>query len=249
MSYTVGRVAALARVSVRTLHHYDEIGLLSPAGRSEAGYRLYTHADLERLQQVLFFRELGLALDDIRRIMEDPSYDVRSALGMQRRELQERARRTSAMIEAVDAALDALERGEPMRPESMFESFDPSRYEEEVEQRWGSSEAYRESRKRTSRYRKEDWQRIQKESHELLVALAAHLSRGSAPTDAAVMDLAERHRLSIDRWYYPCPHAMHRGLGEMYVADARFAEKFESYGEGLAAFLRDAIEANALRAR
>lgn len=247
MSYTVGRLAALAGVSVRTLHHYDEIGLLSPSGRSEAGYRLYTHADLERLQQVLFFRELGFALDDIKRVMEDPSYDVRSALRMQRQVLEERASRTKTMIEAVDAALDALERGEPMKPETMFGSFDPTQYEREARAKWGNSNAYRESQKRTRRYRKQDWQRIHNESHELLLQLAEHLARGNDRTHPAVMDLAERHRMQIDRWYYPCPHAVHQGLGEMYVADPRFAEKFESYGTGLAEFLRDAIEANAAR--
>jgi MerR family transcriptional regulator, thiopeptide resistance regulator len=77
------------------------------------------------------------------------------------------------------------------------------------------------------------------------VELSDHLARGDAPTDPAVMDLAERHRMQIDRWYYPCSHTVHQGLGEMYVADPRFAEKFESYGTGLAAFLRDAIQANA----
>lgn len=247
MSYTVGRVAALAGVSVRTLHHYDAIGLLSPSGRSEAGYRLYTHADLERLQQVLFFRELGFALEDIGRVMKDPSYDLGSALLTQRRMLEERALRTKAMIESVDAALEALAKGETMKPENMFGSFDPTRYQEEAMERWSHTEAYRESAKRTRRYREEDWQTIQQELHQVLQELAERLARGQAPTDPAVMDLAERHRTHIDRWFYPCSPSMHQGLGEMYVADPRFAETIERHGEGLAAFLRDAIKANAAR--
>src|SRR5512132_4642698 len=111
MSLTVSQLAKLAGVSVRTLHHYDEVDLVRPSARSEAGYRLYEHADLERLQQVLFFRELGFPLEEIGRIVRSPDFDVRSALLMQRELLRERAERVEQLRKAVEAALDAVEKG------------------------------------------------------------------------------------------------------------------------------------------
>src|SRR5579872_1874814 len=105
-SHTVGDVAKIARVSVRTLHHYDEIGLLKPSGRSRSSYRLYTGGDLERLQQILFFRELGFALEDIARIVRDPAFDRREALVAQRAMLVEKGERLRTMVALVDKTLD-----------------------------------------------------------------------------------------------------------------------------------------------
>ncbi len=123
MSLTVSQVAKLAGVSVRALHHYDEIGLLRPSGRSEAGYRLYEQQDLQQLQQVLFFKELGFPLEEITRIVGDPAFDLRAALRMQRQLLTERATRVQALIQAVDSALESIEQGTVMTKEEMFEVF------------------------------------------------------------------------------------------------------------------------------
>jgi MerR family transcriptional regulator, thiopeptide resistance regulator len=251
MSLTVSQVARLAGVSVRTLHHYDEIGLLQPSGRSEAGYRLYEQPDLQRLQQVLFFKELGFPLEEISRIVRDPAFDLRAALLMQRRLLTERATRVQALIGAVDAALDSLEKGTAMTKEEMFEvfgDFDPAKYEDEARQRWGDSEAYKESARRTKRYTKQDWERIKAEGDQIQRDLVAHLEAGHAPTDPAVLEVAERHRAYITRWFYPCSHELHRGLGELYVSDPRFTENIDKLRPGLAAFTRDVFRANAERA-
>ncbi|WP_164013351.1 MerR family transcriptional regulator [Pyxidicoccus trucidator] len=250
MALTVSQVARLAKISVRALHHYDEIGLLSPSERSEAGYRLYTQVDLQRLQQVLFFRELGFPLEEVRRILGDPSFDLRSALLMQRQLLSERSARLDALLGAVDAALDALEKGKSMDQEKMFEAFgdfDPTKYEAEVKERWGDTEAYKESARRTSRYTKQDWTAIKEEMDRIQKSLAELLGAGRAPTEAAAMDLAEEYRQHISRWFYPCSYVMHRGLGEMYVADQRFTENIDRVRPGLARFLREAIIANAER--
>lgn len=250
MSWTVGETAKLARVSVRTLHHYDEIGLLAPSGRSEAGYRLYSHWDLEQLQQILLFKELGFSLTDITRIMSDPAFDRAGALRAQRRLLAEKARRAADMLATVDLALEAAEKGNAMDEKDMFEvfgDFDPKQYEDEVQQRWGDTEAYKVSMKRTSSYTKEDWKRITAETAAINEDLAALLDEGAAADDARVMDVAERHRLHIDRYFYPCSQEMHVGLGEMYVADPRFAANYEKVRQGLAVFMRDAIKANAMR--
>jgi DNA-binding transcriptional MerR regulator len=252
MAWTVGEVARTAKVSVRALHHYDALGLLVPSERSAAGYRLYGVEDLERLQQVLFFRELGFALEDIRGIMSDPLFDRRAALDAQRSLLAEKARRTTGMLAAIDRSLRALDEGVPMDEKEMFEvfgDFDPKDYEAEVMQRWGSTDAYSESARRAKRYTKEDWERFRAESDANGRALVEALERGLPPGDPAVMDLAEEARLLIDRWFYPCSHEMHVGLAEMYIADPRFTATYEKMHEGLARFVHEAIEANAARHR
>jgi MerR family transcriptional regulator, thiopeptide resistance regulator len=250
MKRTVSQVAQLTGVTVRTLHHYDEIGLLRPSARSEAGYRLYDDADLERLQQVLFFRVLEFPLEEIARIMHDPHFDVRAALQMQRQLLEKRAGEVRRLIDAVDAAINRLEKGTVMRDEDvaeLFGGFDPKDYEEEVKERWGDTEAYRESRRRTSAYTGQDWEKITKESGELFLQFAGLMTGGTPPTDVAAMNLAEQHRQHIERWFYPCPRAMHRALGENYVADSRFSANIDKNGPGLSAYLRDAFRANADR--
>ena len=252
MALKVSDVARLAGVSIRTLHHYDEIGLLRPSERSPAGYRLYGQGDLERLQQVLFFRELEFPLDEIKRIVADPDFDVGAALLMQRRLLIERATRIKALIAAVDAAIDSNQKGTTMSNEERFEvfgDFDPSKYEQEAKEKWGASDAYRESGRRTKGYTRGDWVKIKGESDAIIEELAKLLGGGHSSSSPEGMDLAERHRRHIERWFYPCPHSMHRALGEMYVADPRFSETFERRAQGLAAYARDAWRANADRHR
>ncbi|KUH39933.1 MULTISPECIES: MerR family transcriptional regulator [Streptomyces] len=250
MSYSVGQVAGFAGVTVRTLHHYDEIGLLCPSGRSRAGHRRYEDDDLDRLQQILFYRELGFPLDQVTALLDDPEADPREHLRRQHSLLTSRIADLQKMAEAVEHAMEARRMGINLTPEEKFEVFgdhDPDQYEEETEQRWGDTEAYRESRRRTARYTKADWQRMQDETKEWGARYAALLRDGGEPTDERAMDLAEEHRRQICRWYYECPHEMHRCLGDMYVADPRFTSFYEAVAPGMAAHLRDAIHANAAR--
>jgi MerR family transcriptional regulator, thiopeptide resistance regulator len=247
-TYTVGELADLAHVSIRTLHHYDAIGLLSPAQRTASGYRLYRHDELEQLQQILLFRELGFPLDAIGRLMLDPGFDRRAALIAQREQLAGRTRRMEAILGAIDTALDALSKGTTMNDADMFEvfgDFDPIVYEAEVQERWGSTEAYAESARRTARYGKDDWKAIKAESEAIGTGLGAALAAGAAPGDSEVQALVERHRRQIDERFYPCSKEMHATLGDMYVADPRFAATYEKIQPGLARFVRDAIRINA----
>jgi len=251
MGLTVGEVASLARVSVRTLHHYDDIGLLSPSERSESGYRHYSDADLATLQQILFFKELGFGLGDITRIMHDPDFDRLEALRMQRRMLADKSAQLALMAEAVDAAIGATEGGVRMDANDMFEAFgefDPREYEREAEERWGDTDAYKESARRTKRYTKEDWVEVRKETEAVNEGLAALLDEGVPADDPRAMDLAELHRATIDKRFYPVSQEMHVGLAEMYIADPRFAANYEKVHAGLAKYLHDAILANAKRA-
>ena len=250
--HTVGEVAALAKVTVRTLHHYDRIGLLVPSQRAENGYRLYGYADLERLRQILLLRELGFGLDAIGQMVDAGAYDQRRALIAHRELLRERQHRTERIIAGVDRALEAMEEERPMAKAKMFEGledFDHEQYEEEARERWGDSNAYKESMRRTRRYSKDDWTRIKAEGEEVMARLAALLEEGALSVSRAARELAEEHRHHIDRWFYPCSHAMHAGLADMYVADPRFTDYFEKRGEGLASFFREAILANAARRR
>jgi MerR family transcriptional regulator, thiopeptide resistance regulator len=247
-TYTVGELAELANVSVRTLHHYDAIGLLSPSERTGAGYRLYRHEDLEDLQQILLYRELDFPLDAIGRLMLDPAFDRRTALGAQRDQLTARRRRIDTILGAIDAALDALSKGIPMNDNDLFEvfgDFDPSAYEAEVKERWGDTDAYAESARRTGRYTKDDWKAIKAEAEAIGLGLGARLAAGATPDDPEARALVEQHRLHIDRWFYPCSMDMQVQLGEMYVADPRFAATYERIQPGLARFVRDAIRVNA----
>ena len=251
MSYTVSEVSQAAGVTVRTLHHYDEIGLLRPSARSKAGYRQYDDLDLERLQEVLFYRELGFGLKEITRLVDAPAHNRSRILKQQRKLIEQQIKRLQAMVESVDEALQAHEDGRTMNKDEMFDvfgDFDPAEYEDEVRDRWGETEAYAESSKRTARYTKEDWKRMGEESGAINRHLAELFAAGTAPETPEALRAAERHRLHIDRWFYPCSYEIHTGLGEMYVVDPRFTKFWDDFQPGLAVFVRDAFRANADRA-
>ena len=250
--HRVGQVAALARVTVRTLHHYDRIGLLSPSRRSAAGYRLYGYGDLERLRQIRLLRELHFSLEAIAEMLDAPAYDRRRALVAQRELLRERQERTDRIIRGGDRALTAMDEETQMDRADMFdglEELDHEQYEDEVEQRWGDGEAYKASMQRTRRYGKADWARIKEEGEDLLARLAALMAEGAPATGHAAMELAEEHRCHIDRWFYPCSREMHGSLADMYTTDMRFREYFEKRAKGLAVFVQKAIRANETRWR
>src|SRR6185503_11059591 len=150
--YQVKQVASLSGLTIRALHHYDSIGLLMPSARSPAGYRLYDDDDLLRLQQILIGRELGLSLEEIRRSLDDPHFDRKKALLAQREQLERRVRQAQEMVQAIDAALAVLDgksKGGNMDMKEIFGGFDPAKYEDEAKERWGNTDAYKESTKRT----------------------------------------------------------------------------------------------------
>ncbi|MEM7479731.1 MAG: MerR family transcriptional regulator [Acidobacteriota bacterium] len=245
--HRVQEVAEIAGVSVRTLHHYDSIGLLIPVTRTDAGYRQYDDDNLLRLQEILICREFGMSLDQIQRSLEDPSYERAVSLQAHREQLFQRLRRTEGMIRSVDLALEALRTEAAVHAEDLFGGFDPSRYAEEVKKRWGNSSAYRESQRRVRGYDKQDWAKIRAENDDILERMVKLMQSGAAPDDSAAMDLAERHRYHMDHWYYSCTHSIHSGLAHLYETDLRFAASFEEHAEGLAAFLAAAIRANSAR--
>jgi DNA-binding transcriptional MerR regulator len=246
----VGRVAELTGVTVRTLHHYDTVGLLHPSERNDAGYRFYDQRDLERLQQILLYRELGFSLAGISSILSDSEIDPTEHLRRQHRLLKERIDTLQAMVTAVEQMMEVSAMGISLTPEERFEVFgdwSPEDYEGEAEERWGDSDAYRQSQRRTSAYTKEDWLRIKAEGSALEKRFAAAMREGVGADSAAAMDLAEEHRQQIVRNFYDCSPQMHRGLGQMFVMDPRFRAHYEEIAPGLAEFVSRAILANAER--
>jgi DNA-binding transcriptional MerR regulator len=245
--HTVGELSSIAGVSVRTLHHYDEIGLLEASGRSDAGYRLYSYADLERLQEILVWRQLGFALEDIRALLDDATHGRETALLRQRELVKSELERLGATARALDAALAAHRQGEEMTPKSMFEDFDPIPYEEETRERWGHTDAYRESARRTAGYGEKEWTQIRADGDAVVADFARLLAAGMPADGDEARAVAARHRQHIIRWFYDLSPQMHRNLAEMYIADERFAAGYERVAPGLAEYVHDAVVANAAR--
>lgn len=244
--HTVGQVARMAGVTVRTLHHYDEIGLVRPSGRSASGYRLYSQADLRRLQEVLYFRELGMELGAIKEVLDATAGDRVAVLRAQREGLVRKRELIDRMLRALDEALAAEEEGSLMDAKDMlevFDGFDPSEYEHEVRERWGSTDAYRESARRTARYTKEDWERIKAEGEAASEALIAAFDAGAPADSEPAREAVRLWWEQIDRNFYTMTPEIALGLAEMFVADPRFARTYETMRPGLAAYFREAIVA------
>lgn len=246
--YKVGEVARIAHVSVRSLHHYDEIGLLAPSERSEAGYRLYSDDDLRRLSRIRFYRELDFSLEEISSILADPGAGPDAHLRRQHRLLRERLTRTQMLLAALEREMEAHEMGMSLTPEEQLEVFGTDKldeYAEEAQERWGDSEAWRQSRRRTAAYSKDDWVTIKRQADANLAGFAEAMRAGEPADAPRATGLAEDHRQHICRWFYACSPAMHRGLAELIVGDERFARTYEELAPGLAQYVHDAFVANA----
>ena len=241
---TVGEVAELAGVSVRALHHYDELGLVVPSGRSDAGYRLYDHADLERLQEVLTLRALGLALSEVRAVLDDPAHDRVQVLRDQAKRLRDEQDRLADLLAAVEDAIAAHDRGQPQQESTMFDGHDHEQHAQEAEERWGDTEAYQQSQERMRQLGPDGEEQVEAWWQEHFAQFAA-LKRDEVPLDddrvrAAVAD----HRALLNR-FYDCGADLQKGLADMYVDDPRFAASYDSHVDGLAQYVRDAVHAHA----
>lgn len=248
-TYAVGEVAALSGTTVRTLHHYDELGLLTPTRRGANGYRRYDSEDLARLQRILFYRELDFGLDQIADLLEgddDPLDHLRRQHGL----LLDRRARLDHLVRTLETTMDARKLGIDLTPEEMLEvfgGFDPTEHAAEAEQRWGDSDAWKQSQERHRSYTKADYQRMMAESEELNGRFVAAMRSGEPADSEAAMDLAEEARQQIVRWHYELSHAGHRSLATMYLADPRFTATYEKLADGFAVYVHDAIKANAAR--
>lgn len=228
----VKEVSHLTGVSVRTLHHYDAIGLLVPDDCTEAGYRIYSDENIATLQQILFFKELGFSLKKIKELLTSPTFNRREVFEMQREMLVEKRQQLDIMINTIDKTIQN-ERGErKMTNEERFEGFDfiTNPYEEEAKARWGDQAVNKVNAQFTPE--------IQEEMNRIYYKLAAirHLAPDSGKAQAAIGEwfvlLNKIGSYSLDAF---------KGLGEMYVADERFTKNIDQFGDGLAAFMCEAM--------
>ncbi|MEV0350113.1 MerR family transcriptional regulator [Nonomuraea sp. NPDC050680] len=244
---TVGRAAALVGISVRTLHHWDDVGLVRPSGRTWAGYRVYSTEDITRIHRVLVYKELGCSLAEIGRVLDDPATDAREHLRRQRSLLVERIARLQAMVRAVDRVTEAADSGMRLTPQEQVEIFGSHwrpAWTEEAAERWGESAQWAQYLERAADKTPQDWKRVTAEADALTADLAAAKRTGVAPGTDEANTLAERHRASISQ-HYDCTRAMQVCIGRMHAEDPRFAEYYDTLEPGLAVWLRDVIFASA----
>jgi len=251
---TVGLAAERLGVTVRTLHHYDAIGLVVPSERTPAGYRLYIVGDLTRLQHVVVYRRLGFALEEIALLLDDrAAADDAAVIGHLRRQreaVMSRLDEMRGLVTAIDRAMEKEMSGIKMTTEEQKELFGDGfseDYADEAEQRWGETEAWKQSQNRTSKYTKDDWAEVKAEMDATNAAFVSAMTDGEPATSERAMDVAEAHRLHIHDRFYDITPEFHRNLGDMYVADPRFTKTYEDIRPGMAQYVRDAIHANADR--
>ncbi|MGW7490543.1 MerR family transcriptional regulator [Streptomyces sp. NPDC054786] len=254
MSYSVGQVSGFAGITVRTVHHYDKAGLLSPSDRSPAGYRLYSDADLARLQQILFYRELGFPLDEIAALLEDPQANALDQLRARHRLLNDRITKLQRLVEVAEQAMEVQQTGVELTPEERFEvfgevTFDLT-YATQTHLKWQHRESYQRSMARAAEHSKEDWAEIMAEAADWRLRLTAAFDAEEPADGERAMDLAEEHRQHVTRWFTPCPTDMHGRIADGFVTDPRsFALVVPPTEQrpALAPYLRTAVHANAAR--
>lgn len=240
MRLSIGETSKLTGISVRTLHYYDEINLLKPSEVTESGYRYYDDNALERLQQILFYRELDFPLKDIKEILSKPDYNSIQALKNHKELLLLKRKRLDKLIKLVENII----KGESTMEFNEFDMTEiekaKEKYAKEVKEKWGDTEAYKENSEKTSKYKKEDWEKIQKEADEIFKEFSAN--KDKSPSSKEAQDLVVKWQNHITKYYYNCTKEILKGLGEMYIADERFTKNINKFGEGTAEFMSEAIK-------
>lgn len=235
--YQINEVSKITGITVRTLQYYDIKGILKPAKKNALGYREYNKQNLKRLQHILFLKELDFSLKEISELL-DKSY-IDDLYQKHLNGLKTKRDRLSRIIDTLELTILNRKEGLNMSEKDMFESFDNSKYEEELKERYGDSEAYRESQQKTASYSKDDWNRIQSESNNIMERLSCLMDK--EPTAPDVQVLIKEWQDHISKFYYNCTKEILAGLGESYVDDPRFTKNIDKFGEGLPIFFRDAI--------
>ncbi len=240
MAYSISQLAKLAGVSVRTLHHYDKVGLLKPSCVKPNGYRSYEEPELIKLQQILFFKELEFSLKQIKAMMDAPGFDAAEALTDQRRLLEMKRERLDRLLSTIDRTISDSKEGMEMTADELYGSFTKEQIDEmkrEVREKWGG-EQLEQSERRTRHWKPADYSRVEEEGKEILRRIVPLMGKG--PTDPGVQEQIEQYFGQICN-FYDCALEIFRALGEMYVADERFAAYFRKFDQGLPEFMRDAM--------
>jgi DNA-binding transcriptional MerR regulator len=245
--YTVCQLARLAGVSVRTLHHYDQIGLLQPGRRNQSGYRLYQPADLLRLQQILFFRELDLPLQQIKALLDDPDFDPLQALREHQKQLEKRAAQIAILLNTVEKTINQLmENTMELTDAELYEGFSKEqaeRYDREARQIYGD-ERIEASLKRVRKLSKAEWEAVKQEGDEITRQMASLMEK---PADDPLVQQAIARQWTWLEHFYPVTPEIFRGLGSLYTDNPEFTATYDRYQPGLATFMKAAMEVYADR--
>ena len=229
--------AEFTGVSVRTLHYYDEIGLLTPAFVDRStGYRFYDENSVLRMQEILFYRELDFSLKSIGEILSSPNYDKAKALNEQKHLLTLKKERLERLISAIDGAV----KGENVM--NAFDSSEFEKYKAEAKEKWGKTGAYKEHAERTRNYSKQKWNELAEGMDHIMAEFAVCMREVEAPDSAEAQNLVKTLQNHISENYYHCTDEILEGLGRMYVADERFKNNIDKHADGTAAFICEAIE-------
>lgn len=242
MGYTINQLAKLAGVSVRTLHHYDAIGLLKPAHLLKNGYRQYEEPELLQLQQILFFRELEFPLDDIKRMMASPTYNAIAALREHKAMLKLKQKRFEHLIKSIDQTIKTMTNQEQIKVDELYDPWkddDVKQYQAEVKDRWGNTDAYKQSQERIRKLTKAQMDQLKADGKKQMQALADAMPKGISHPD--VQALIKQSHAGVN-FFYDCSLEMFRNLGKMYVEDPRFTATYDAYAPGLAQFVHEAID-------
>ncbi len=240
MKLQIKEFAALSGVSVRTLHYYDEIGLLKPCFVDrENGYRFYDEHSLERMQEILYYRELDFSLKTIREILASPSYDKQKALAEQKRLLILKKERLERLI----AALEQAEKGETVMSAFDNREYENARlqYENEAKEKWGSTDAYKESKAKTAAYSKDKWNSVLEGMNGIFDEFALCVKNGDSADSEVAQVLVKKLQDYITANFYHCTNDILAGLSQMYVCDERFKNNIDKSGEGTAEFVCAAV--------
>ncbi len=236
MNMLIKEFAAFTGVSVRTLHYYDEIGLLAPAFVDKrTGYRYYDDKSLLRMQEILFYRELDFSLKSICEILASPNYDKRKALNEQKILLTLKKERLERLIASIEEATKGA---------NVMHAFDNSEFEKhkaETKAKWGSTDAYREYTDKAKDYSKQTWTSLAAGMDQIMAQFALCMKKAEKPDSPEVQNLVKMLQNHITENYYHCTNEILAGLGQMYVADERFQNNIDKHGDGTAAFICEAI--------
>ena len=228
--------AEFTGVSVRTLHYYDEIGLLTPAFVDKTtGYRFYDEKSLLRMQEILFYRELDFPLKSIGEILSSSNYDKSKALNEQKQLLTLKKERLERLISAIDGAA---------KGENVMKAFDNSEFEKhkaEAKEKWGKTDAYKEHAERTKNYSKQTWDSLAEGMDHIMAEFALCMRKGERPASTEAQNRVKMLQNHITENYYLCTSQILAGLGQMYVADERFTNNIDKHADGTAAFIFEAI--------
>lgn len=236
---TINQVANLAGITVRTLHYYDKIDLLKPTYIAKNNYRIYDEFCLKRLQEILFFKELQVPLKEIKQILDDKSYDKEKILANHKKLLTMKRNRLNELIKLIDKILgdDTVSLKEFDMKNIKEET---KKYAKEAKEKWGDTNAYKQSRNKTSKYTTKDWEKMNNESTKIYMDFIDCMNQNTDCKSAE--SLVREWKNHITKYYYDCTNEILQGLGDMYVADIRFKNNINKHGEGLAEFMSESIK-------